>query len=154
MTETDELSQLLSQRTWDKELNLWVGPEKQLRARLEGVRLETLDLLDLIVDDVTADDDDLRRQLAKAIRQHLRSIPRERGERVVLIVRSAGLLARFGVGVREFYDWFCDDFSMVFLLIEGRCTDVDWPEEVECHPNQLIDYFSETSGLIKRQYGV
>jgi len=154
MPETAELSRLVGQRTWDKELNLWVGPEKQLRAQLEGVRLETLDLLDLIVGDETADDDDVRLQLARAIRQHVRSIPRECGQRVVLIVRSAGLLARYGVGVREFYDWFCDDFSMVFLLVEGRCSEVDWPEEVECHPSQLIDYFSETSGLIKRQFGL
>ena len=63
MPDTDELSQLVSQRTWDKELNLWVGPERQLRAQLEGVRLETVDLLDLIVGDVTVDDD-VRLQLA------------------------------------------------------------------------------------------
>lgn len=154
MPETAELSQLVSQRTWDKELNLWVGPERQLREQLEGMRLETLDLLDLIVGDVSADDDDVRLQLARAIRQHVKAIPRERGQHVVLIVLSAALLARFGVGVREFYEWFCDDFSMVFLVVEGRCTDVEWPEEVECHPNQLIDYFSETSGLIKRQFGM
>jgi hypothetical protein len=63
------------------------------------------------------------------------------------------LLATYGVGVREFYDWFCNDFSMVFLVIEGRCSDTTWPEEVECYPNQLIDYFTGTSGLIKRQFG-
>jgi hypothetical protein len=154
MPETAELSQIVSQRTWDKELNLWVGPERQLREQLEGLRVETLDLLDLIVGDVSADDDDVRLQLARAIRQHVKAIPRERGQQVVLIVLSAGLLARYGVGVREFYEWFCDDFSMVFLVVEGRCTDVEWPEEVECHPNQLIDYFSETSGLIKRQFGM
>ena len=153
MAATDELSRLVNQRTWDKELNLWVGPERELRARLEGVKLETLDLLDLIVGDVPADDDDIRLYLARAIRQHLKSISRERGQRMVLIVLSAGLLARYGVGVREFYDWFCDDFSMVFLVIEGRCSDIQWPEEVQCHPNQMIDYFSETSGVIKRQFG-
>ena len=154
MPETAELSQLVRQRTWDKELNLWVGPERQLREQLEGLRIETLDLLDLVTGDVSADDDDVRLQLARAIRQHVKAIPRERGQHVVLIVLSAGLLARLGVGVREFYEWFCDDFSMVFLVVEGRCTDVEWPEEVECHPNQLIDYFSETSGLIKRQFGM
>lgn len=154
MTKSAELSQLVSQRTWDKELNLWVGPERLLREQLEGLRVETLELLDLIVGDVSADYDDVRLQLTRAIRQHVKAIPRERGQHVVLIVLSAGLLARFGVGVREFYEWFCDDFSMVFLVVGGRCTDVDWPEEVECHPNQLIDYFSETSGLIKRQFGM
>ncbi|MFO0821030.1 MAG: hypothetical protein U1A77_24000 [Pirellulales bacterium] len=154
MPKTDVISQLVSQRTWDKELNLWVGPERQLREQLDGLRIETLDVLDLIEEDATGDDDEARRQLARAIRQRLKSITRERGQRVVLIVLSAGLLARYGVGVREFYDWFCDDFSMVFLVVEGHCSDTDWPEEVECHPNQLIEYFSETSGLIKQQFGL
>jgi hypothetical protein len=154
MPETAELSQLVAQRTWDKELNLWVGPERELRTLLHGVKLQTLDLLDLIVGDTPSDDDDIRRYLALAIRQHVKAISRQRGQRMVLIVLSAGLLARYGVGVREFYEWFCDDFSMVFLVIEGRCSDMHWPEEVECHPNQLTDYFSETSGLIKRQFGV
>jgi hypothetical protein len=154
MLETAELSQLVCQRTWDKELNLWVGPEIQLREKLAGVRVETLDLLDLIERDAASVDDDVRLHLTHAIRQHLKSFARERGERVVLIVRSAALLASYGVGVREFYEWFCDDFSMVFLLVEGRCSYVEWPEEVECHPNQLIDYFSETSSLIKRQFEV
>jgi hypothetical protein len=154
MLETTAISNLVCQRTWDKELNLWVGPERLLRAQLDGLRVEALDLLDLIEADVSDDEDDVRLHLRRAIRQHLNSIPRERGQHVVLIVLSAGLLARFGVGVREFYEWFCDDFSMVFLVIEGRCTDVEWPDEVECHPNQLIDYFSETSGMIKRQFGM
>ena len=154
MLETTAISNLVCQRTWDKELNLWVGPEKLLRAQLDGLRVEALDLLDLIEADVSDDEDDVRLHLRRAIRQHLNSIPRERGQHVVLIVLSAGLLARFGVGVREFYEWFCDDFCMVFLVIDGRCTDVEWPDEVECHPNQLIDYFSETSGLIKRQFGM
>ena len=153
MSETERLSQLMSQRTWDKELNLWVGPEKELRTQLVGVRIQTLDLLDLIVGDFPAEDDDIRLYLARAIRQHVRSISREHGQRMVLLVLSPGLLARYGVGVREFYEWFCNDFSMVFLVVEGRCPDMPWPEEVECHPNQMIDYFSEASGLIKRQFG-
>jgi hypothetical protein len=154
MPETSELYMLLSQRTWDKELNLWVGPERELRALFQGVRIETLDLLDLIGSDVPADDDDIRQYLGRAIRQHLKSIPRQPGQRLVLIVLSAGLLARYGVGVREFYEWFCNDFSMVFLVIGGRCPDMPWPEEVECRSDAMIDYFSETSGIIKRRFGV
>jgi hypothetical protein len=154
MPESDELSQLMSQRTWDRELNLWVGPDRELRVLLQGVKLETLDVLDLIAVDVPADDDDIRQYLALALRKHLKSLSRERGQRRVLIVLSASLLARYGVGVREFFDWFCDDFSMVFLVVEGRCSDMAWPEEVECHPNQLIDFFSGNSGFVKRLFGV
>jgi len=154
MTVTDELSQLVAQRTWDKELNLWVGPECQLRAALEEGKLETLDLLDLMADDVPADDDDARLYLARAIRQYVKSIPREIGQRMILIVLSAALLAKYGVGVRGFYEWFCDDFSMVFLVLEGHCADITFPEDVECHPKQVIDYFCATSGLIKRKFGL
>lgn len=152
MLQAKELSQLLGQRAWDKELNLWVGPEPELRALLDGVKIETIDLLDLIEADCPADDDEIRLYLARAIRRRLKSVSREPGQRMVLVVLSAGLLARYGVGVREFYDWFCDDFSMVFLVVEGRYVGIQWPEEVECRPNQLVDYFSETSGLIKRQF--
>ena len=154
MPQTDELSQLLRPRTWDKELNLWVGPERQLRPLLDGLKVETLDLLDVIDDDWPVEDDDIRRPFAQAIRQRLKAIPRERGQRLVLIVLSAGLLARYKVGVGEFYEWFCNDFSMVILVIEAGGSDTPWPEEVECHPSRLVDYFSDNSSLIKRQFGV
>jgi len=67
-------------------------------------------------------------------------------------VRSAGLLARYRVGVQDFYDWFCDDFAMAILLIEGRCSEKDWPDEVECAQDKLVEYFSD-SGMIKRLIG-
>jgi len=70
-----------------------------------------------------------------------------------LLVKSAGLLARYHVGVSEFYNLFCDDFSMVFLLIEGRCTEARWPDEVDCDPDRLIEYFSEPT-MTKHQFGV
>lgn len=69
-----------------------------------------------------------------------------------MIVRSAGLLARYRVGVQEFYDWFCDDFSMAILLVEGSSSESDWPDEVDCAPNRLVEYFTD-SGMIKRQLG-
>ncbi len=153
MPEIDELTQLLSQRAWDKELNLWIGSEPTLRAKLNGITATTIDLLDLLDGDVPKDDDDIRLLLRTAIRKYLQKLPREQGRRTILIVLSAALLARYGVGVREFYDWFCDDFSMAFLVIEAVCPDFAWPEDVECHPNQLVDYFSDNSSLIKRQFG-
>ncbi len=68
-----------------------------------------------------------------------------------MIVRSAALLARYRVGVREFYEWFCDDFCMVILLIEGLCDAVEWPDEVECDSKRILDYFTE-AGMVKRQF--
>src|ERR1022692_506081 len=123
----DELAELIRQRTWDKELLLWFGPEVKLLPFLASIHIEVLDLLDLFeAASLPVDDDEVRQQLSQSLRQRLRSIPRVAGRRTTLIVRSAGLLARYRVGVQEFYDWFCDDFSMVILLIEGRCSEADW----------------------------
>ena len=47
MQANEELAQLVQQRTWDKELLLWSGPEAKLLPALTGVQVETLDLLDL-----------------------------------------------------------------------------------------------------------
>ena len=148
----EDLAQLSTQRTWDKELVLWVGPEAKLQSALTGVHSDTLDLLDLFdgPPDPT-DDGGVRQHLSRSLKRWLQSLPRISGKRTVLLVRSAALLARYHVGVREFYDWFCDDFSMVVLLVEGFCAGVDWPDEVLCDSKRILDYFAE-AGMVKRQF--
>lgn len=154
MQANEELAQVVQQRTWDKELLLWSGPEAKLLPALTGVQVETLDLLDLFDSgQLPIDDEAIRRHLSRTLRQRLGAVPRSPGKRTVLIVRSAGLLARYRVGVRDFYEWFCDDFSMVILFVEGRCGDTDWPEEVDCDADRLIEYFAEP-GMSKRQFAL
>ena len=148
----DELVQLAAQRTWDKELILWVGSEAKLLSAFTGVHSDTLDLLDLFDGPPQPiDDDAVRQHLSRSLKKYLRAIPRVSCKRTVLIVRSAALLSRYRVGVREFYDWFCDDFSMVVLLVEGICAEVDWPDEVHCDSKRILDYFAEAA-MVKRQY--
>jgi hypothetical protein len=149
----DQLSELIRQRTWDKELLLWFGPEVKLLPFLASIHVEILDLLDLFdAAKMPVDDDDVRQHLSQSLRQRLKSIPRAPGGRTALIVRSAGLLARYRVGVQDFYDWFCDDFAMAILLIEGGCSEKDWPDEVECAQGKLVEYFRDP-GMIKRLIG-
>jgi hypothetical protein len=146
----DELTNLLRQRTWDRELILWFGAESKLLPFLTNVQVEILDLLDMFDPAVLpADEDEVRRHLSQSLRKCLQSIPRKANKRTALIVRSAGLLARYRVGVQDFYNWFCDDFSMAILLIEGRCNERDWPDEVECASDKLVEYFTK-SDLVKR----
>ena len=150
MQNHDELTNLLRQRTWDRELILWSGAESKLLPFLTNVQVEVLDLLDTFDPDaLPVDDDEIRQHLSQSLRRRLQAILREPSKRTALIVRSAGLLARYRVGVQDFYNWFCDDFSMVILLIEGRCNESEWPDEVECVSDKLIDYFTK-SDLIKR----
>lgn len=149
----NELAELVRQRTWDKELLLWFGPEIKLLPILASIHVDVFDLLDLFDPaSIPVDHDDVRQHLSQALRQRLKSIPRVAARRTALIVRSAGLLARYRVGVQDFYDWFCDDFTMVILLVEGRCSEGEWPDEVNCVPDRLVEYFTD-SGMIKRQIG-
>jgi hypothetical protein len=172
MQTIDELAQLVQQRTWDKELVVWFGPESKLLPALTGVQVETLDLLDLFTTwaglsetgmrasemlahvgpaSQLTDDDDIRQYLTRSLCKWLQSLDRRGGKRTALLVRSAALLARYRVGVRDFYEWFCDDFSMVILLVERPAAEEQWPEEVECNPNRMVEYFSEND-TTKRQF--
>jgi hypothetical protein len=146
----EEFVNLLHQRTWDKELILWYGTEPKLLPFLVGINVEALDLLDLFTPaNLPVEDDEVRMHLSRSLRQYLKSIPRMAATHTALIVRSAGLLARYRVGVQDFYDWYCDDFAMAFLLIEGSCTDGEWPDEVECGPDKLVGYFKDPQ-IVKR----
>lgn len=146
----DDLSNIVRQRTWNKELILWLGPESKLRPLLEGIQIRDLDLLDFFAPaEVLSEDDDIRRQISRSLRQYLKSIPREGKTHDALIVQSSGLLARYRVGVQDFYDWYCDDFAMVILLVAGRCAEGEWPDEVDCGLDSLVEYFKD-SGMVKR----
>jgi hypothetical protein len=150
MQNHEEFVNLLSQRTWDKELILWYGTEAKLQPFLFGIQVDVFDLLDLFTPaDLPVEDDEVRIYLSRSLSQYLKSIPRVAAGRTVLIVRSAGLLARYRVGVQDFYDWYCDDFAMAFLLIEGSCTEGKWPDEVECSPDRLVGYFKDPQ-MVKR----
>lgn len=148
-----DLAALVRQRTWDKDLVLWIGSEKALRDALSEVPHNVLDLLDLFDEDrLPMDDEETRAQLIGALRKKLRSMNAAPDRRTVLVVRSIGLLARYRVGVKEFYDWFCGDFAMAVLVLEGPMEDSLWPEDVVCDPDRLIDYF-QAPGVVKQVFG-
>ena len=118
--------------------------------QLAEVETHFLDLLDLFSpSSMPIEDDEVRLHLSRSLRKHLKTIPRTFGKRAALIVRSAGLLARYRMGVQDFYDWFCDDFAMVILVVEGSCSEADWPDEVQCNPDGLVEYFKD-AGMVKR----
>jgi len=139
-----QLLALAGSRTWDKELVMWTGSEKALHQAVGAAKTITLDLLDLFdLENLPVDDESTRGHLRDTLREKLQAIPRGPDNHVVLIVKSIGLLARYNVGLKVFYDWFIGDFTMVVLLLDGGTENVDWPEEVRCEGNRLLGYFSE-----------
>lgn len=147
-----DLKALLKQRTWDKEVLLWLGPAKPLISALGSTKHVVLDLLDLFEpDSLPPDDDSTKDVLIEKLRERLRSIPKSPDNRTVLVVKSIGLLARYHVGLKEFYDWFVGSHTILILLLEDAPEKADWPDEVCCDPKRLPGYFEEP-GMVKEIY--
>ena len=144
MKQPFELMKLAKQRTWDKDVVLWVGAESGLLDALKNVKIAGLDLLDLFDEmNLPMDDEEIRLRLAHELRARLKSIPTGSDNRIALVVKSVGLLARYNIGTSEFYKWFCGDFAMVVLLLDGLPEQTEWPDEIECDGNRLLNYFRE-----------
>ena len=142
----------MKQHTWDKDLILWLGSEQKLLEVLRPGSYEVLDLLDLFDEgSLPMDDESTRSFLVQELRKKLQSVHHGSGRRCILVVRSIALLARYGVGIREFYNWFCNDFRMAVLLLDGPLEQTEWPEEVLCHNDLLLKYFS-SPGMVKEVY--
>ncbi|HZM06597.1 MAG TPA: hypothetical protein VFC44_26655 [Candidatus Saccharimonadales bacterium] len=149
MKSAAQLQALLISRSWDKELVLWVGGEKALQDAIGAAKHVVLDLLDLFdPENLPTDEDDTRDQLRERLRTKLKAITHGPNNRIVLIVKSVGLLARYRAGLQEFYNWFVGDFALVILLLDAGHEKFEWPEEVVCEPNRLLGYFSEP-GMVK-----
>ena len=69
----------------------------------------------------------------------------------MLIVKSIGLLARYRVGLKEFYDWFVGSYTILVLLLDEVLEKSNWPDEVRCDPKLLLGYFEEP-GMVKEMY--
>ncbi len=143
---------LVQQRTWDKDVLLWLGPEKLLLAALGANKYVTLDLLDLFhSDSLPLDDEATKDELQRQLRERLRTIPKGPDNRTVLVVKSIGLLARYETGLKEFYDWFVGSHTLVVLLMEDVPEKSNWPDEVRCDAKRLVGYFADP-GMVKEVY--
>jgi hypothetical protein len=147
-----ELKNLAQHPSWSKELVLWIGSEKSLLESIGQIKSQTLDLLDLFDEgNLPMDEDETRLQLREALQAELRRIPTSADNRLILIVKSIGLLARYKVGLHPFYDWFVGSFGMAVLLLDHPGEKAEWPDEVECDGNRLTRYFIEP-GMVKDIY--
>jgi hypothetical protein len=148
-----ELARLVQQKTWDKDLVLWVGSENRLRELLGATPTVELDLLDLFdPDHLPMDDGETRTELQRNLRKRLQTLSVSPGNRAILLVRSIGLLARYQSGVRDFYEWFCNDFAMVVLVLNRLPAEPIGSDEVVCVPDRLVQYFRAPE-VVKQVYG-
>jgi hypothetical protein len=152
MKTATHLQALVKSRSWDKEVLLWAGNEKSLQQALGTDKFIVLDLLDLFdPSKLPLDEDATRDQLRDRLRTRLREFHPGPDNRVILVVKSIGLLPRYSVGLTMFYDWFVSSFTLVILLLEGGQETTEWPEEVRCESNRLLKYFSEP-GMVKEVF--
>lgn len=143
MNGVTELKNLLRQKTWDKDVVLWLGSDAALKDVLSQCNTQELDILDLFdVDNLPSDDEDARARLTTSVRQHLQGLQPTARSKIVLVVRSGGLLARYNLGLKSFYDWFCCDFGMVIITLARAAEKMTWPSSVVIDDNQLYDYFT------------
>ena len=148
MKSASNFSALASQRNWDKDIAVWVGSPEALRKHLptgaSAPAVEELDLLDLFNEKALPDsDEDAAQFLRDALRQRLPSLRSVEGRRCVLIVKSVALLVHFNLGLKEFFDWFCSDRCMVFLMLDGIPENLQLPAEFDFNPRSIVDFLAQ-----------
>jgi hypothetical protein len=137
---------LLDRPSWSKDVVVWVGSGEVLGSALEKARQVELDLLDLFPEDeaLPASRDDRADLLRGQLDAKLQQVRPTDAERIVLRVRNAALLARYGVGLRSFYDWFGGARTLAVLEI-NRTRPVQLPSAVTANitfdTDALVEYF-------------
>lgn len=143
MNGVTELKNLLRQKTWDKDVVLWLGSDAAMKDALSLCNTQELDILDLFdPDNLPANDEDACARLTTSLRQHLQGLQPTARSKIVLVVRSGGLLARYNLGLKSFYDWFCCDFGMVIIVLARAAEKMTWPSAVVFDVDRLYDYFT------------
>jgi hypothetical protein len=141
---THDLRRLLAQKTWDKDVAVWVGPLPSLREILgtsgQSIASSELDLLDLVSDQPIPDaEEEIGLLIKTRLRAELKKIRPSGTQRMILVVKSAALLTRYAVGLGEFFDWFVGDHAMVILALDGvPSAPKTLPAEIELRPDWLL----------------
>lgn len=144
MKTKSDLRSLAERRAWDKEIVVWQGSVEELSSLLpsgaDAAEVQKLDLLDLVTSEDLSEDD-ARSHFRRALESHLKTIAPGAGQRRILIVSSAAILAHFNTGLASFFSWFCSDRGLVILQVDGVAENLTLPPEFEFRPNRLIEYF-------------
>ena len=137
---------LLERPAWSKDVVVWVGSRDALSGALEKKSHLEIDLLDLFPEDESLPTS--REERAELLREKLdtklQELKPSGSERVILRVANAPLLARYGVGVQSFYDWFGGSQTLAILEV-NRMKSLELPadtaEGVSFDADWLVEYF-------------
>jgi hypothetical protein len=137
---------ILELPSWSKDVVVWAGSRNTLDQMLEGMNKLEIDLLDLFPDNevLPVGQEDRAELLDRKLDKHLQTLKPKGTARVVLRVRNAALLARYGVGLQRFYDWFAGSRSLTVLEV-GQLRPIALPSHcagiIEFDSNRLVAYF-------------
>lgn len=136
-----DFTRLASQRTWDKDVVVWLGLRCWQRCPPARIARRWICWTSWTEGPARDAEADAALLLRRALRQRLTELAPSGGQRRIVIVKSAGLLVRYDLGLREFFDWYCGDHGLAVVLIEATPNKIGLPPGIECRPRVLVDYF-------------
>ena len=134
----DDLKELASRPAWSKEVIVWVGREQGLDTTIAGQPQTTFDVLELLDEDepLPSEAEERRALLEKRLEKRLLELRPAGPGRLILRVRNAALLARYGISLQDFFDYFGSSQTMVILCVDGATPSAKW----QTHLEQQVDY--------------
>ena len=127
---------------------MWVGSDKLLDEILSGQPHGTIDILDVFADreELPSDSTWRRDEIRRRLEVRLRELQPPEGQRLILRVKSVGLLSRYEVGLEPFFDFFGLSRTMAILCVERESPDLKWPVHLErgiaWQPDGLVRYLT------------
>jgi len=116
----DQLRDLVDQPLWSKQVIVWIGERSRLDQLLQGKSQRLLDVLALIPDDDQwpSDPEERADWLRSRLDEAVQGLRPAGPKRVILRVRNAALLAKLGIGLEPFFDWFAGSSTMTVLEVD------------------------------------
>jgi hypothetical protein len=116
----DQLRDLVDQPLWSKQVIVWIGERSRLDQLLHGKSQRLLDILALIPDDDQwpSDPEERTDWLRSRLGQAVQGVRPTEPKRVILRVQNAALLAKLGIGLEPFFDWFAGSSTMTVLEVD------------------------------------
>lgn len=140
----EKLKGLLDRSFWSKDVVVWIGSELALGENLTGYDTTTLDILDLMDDDLPLQDDERRTLIQQSLDARLRELNDSVSGKHVLLVNNIGILSRYNIGLTSFFDWFAGSSRMVILCLRGEVGHTHLShalsEDVSLDGDAIVDY--------------